>query len=67
MFLVSICFRPYIIVSFLFRRGFTSSNLVLIVIGINLMSDIAGFYSGRLEMPLIVDTEELAEAEGFEK
>ncbi len=31
------------------------------------MSDIAGFYSGRLEMPLIVDTEELAEAEGFEK
>ncbi len=31
------------------------------------MSDIVGFYSGRLEMPLIVDTEELAEAEGFEK
>lgn len=31
------------------------------------MSDIAGFYSGRLEMPLINNTEELAEAEGFEK
>lgn len=31
------------------------------------MSDIAGFYSGRLKMLLIVDTEELAEAEGFEK
>ena len=31
------------------------------------MSDITGFYFSRLEMPLIVDTEELAEAEGFEK
>lgn len=30
------------------------------------MSDIAGFYSGRLEMPLIVDTEELTKAEDFE-
>lgn len=31
------------------------------------MSDIVGFYFSRLEMPLIVDTEELADAEGFEK
>lgn len=31
------------------------------------MSDITGFHLGRLEMPLINDTEELAEAEGFEK
>lgn len=31
------------------------------------MSDIAGLYFGRLEMPLINNTEELAEAEGFEK
>lgn len=31
------------------------------------MSDIVGFYFSRLEMLLIVDTEELAEAEGFEK
>lgn len=31
------------------------------------MSDIAGFYFSRLEMPLINNTEELAEAEGFKK
>lgn len=31
------------------------------------MSDIAGFYFSRLEMTLINNTEELAEAEGFEK
>ena len=31
------------------------------------MSDITGFYFSRLEMPLINNTEELAEAEDFEK
>lgn len=31
------------------------------------MSDITGFYFSGLEMSLIVDTEELADAEGFEK
>ena len=61
-------FGLYLIVGLLFASGFAGWNLVLTVIGINLVSDIAGSYSGGLQTPLIVNivgNDEVAEAEGF--
>ena len=66
--LAVIRFGLYLIVGLLFASGFAGWNLVLTVIGINLVSDIAGSYSGGLQMPLIVNIvgdDEVAEAEGF--
>ena len=66
--LAAIRFGLYLIVGLLFASGFAGWNLVLTVIGINLVSDIAGSYSGGLQTPLIVNivgNDEVAEAEGF--
>lgn len=66
--LAVIRFGLYLIVGMLFASGFAGWNLVLTVIGINLVSDIAGSYSGGLQTPLIVaivGNDDLAEAEGF--
>ena len=66
--LAAIRFGLYLIVGLLFASGFAGWNLVLTVIGINLVSDIAGSYSGGLQMPLVVNIvgdDEVAEAEGF--
>lgn len=66
--LAVIRFGLYLIVGILFASGFAGWNLVLTVICINLVSDIAGSYSGGLQTPLIVaivGNDDLAEAEGF--
>ncbi|RMC42042.1 MFS transporter [Lactobacillus sp. ESL0233] len=66
--LAAIRFGLYLIVGLLFASGFAGWNLVLAVIGINLISDIAGSYSNGLQMPLVVNIvgdDEVAEAEGF--
>ena len=52
--LAVIRFGLYLIVGILFASSFAGWNLVLTVIGINLVSDIAGSYSGGLQTPLIV-------------
>jgi MFS family permease len=66
--LVIIRFVLYMIVGVLFVTNIAGWNLVLIVIGINFISDISGMYSGGLQTPLIVDLvgeNEMSEAEGF--
>lgn len=66
--LAAIRFGLYLIVGLLFASCFAGWNLVLAVIGINLISDIAGSYSSGLQMPLVVNIigdDEVTEAEGF--
>ena len=53
---------------FLLISNLSQWNLVIIIAGINLISDIIGTYSGGLVSPLIVNlvgSDEFAEAEGF--
>lgn len=66
--LAIIRFVLYLIVGLLFVTNIAGWNLVLIVIGINFISDISGMYSSGLTTPLIVDlvgANEISEAEGF--
>ncbi|MDF7639871.1 MFS transporter [Lactobacillus sp. ESL0791] len=66
--LAVIRFVLYMIVGGLFASNLAGWNLVLMVIGINFISDISGMYSGGLQTPIIVDLvgeNEIAEAEGF--
>ncbi|MDF7682338.1 MFS transporter [Lactobacillus sp. ESL0679] len=66
--LAIIRFILYLIVGLLFVTNIAGWNLILIVIGINFISDISGMYSGGLTTPLIVNLvgqNEVAEATGF--
>ncbi|MDF7671790.1 MFS transporter [Lactobacillus sp. ESL0701] len=66
--LAIIRFVLYLIVGLLFVTNIAGWNLVLIVIGINFISDISGMYSSGLATPLIVDLvgqNEISEATGF--
>ncbi|HIS18405.1 MFS transporter [Lactobacillus johnsonii] len=61
-------FMLYSIVGFLLISNLSQWNLVIIIAGINFISDIIGTYSGGLVSPLIVNlvgNDEFAEAEGF--
>ncbi|WEV51017.1 MFS transporter [Lactobacillus sp. ESL0731] len=66
--LAIIRFILYLIVGLLFVTNIAGWNLILLVIGINFISDISGMYSGGLTTPLIVNLvgqNEVAEATGF--
>ncbi|BDR60995.1 MFS transporter [Lactobacillus xylocopicola] len=61
-------FALYLLVGVLFVTNIAGWDLVLMVIGINFISDLSGMYSGGLQTPLIVDLvgkDEMAEAQGF--
>lgn len=52
----------------LFGTNISRRNLILIVIGINFISDLTRMYSGSLQTPVIVDLagkNEVSEVEGF--
>lgn len=66
--LAIIRFALYMLVGILFAININGWNLVLIVIGLNFISDLSGMYSGGLQTPLIVGLvgeNEMAEAQGF--
>lgn len=61
-------FVLYGMVGFLLSSNLSQWNLIIIIIGINLISDIIGTYSSGLVSPLIVNlvgSDAFAEAEGF--
>ncbi|RMC38688.1 MFS transporter [Lactobacillus sp. ESL0236] len=61
-------FALYILVALLFVTNIVGWNLVLMVIGLNFVSDLSGMYSSGLQTPLIVGLvgkNEMAEAQGF--
>ncbi|RMC40267.1 MFS transporter [Lactobacillus sp. ESL0233] len=61
-------FALYILVALLFVTNIVGWNLVLMVIGLNFVSDLSGMYSSSLQTPLIVGLvgeNEIAEAQGF--
>lgn len=58
----------YLLVGLLFATNISGWNLVLLVIGLNFISDLSGKYSGGLQTPLIVSLvgeNEMSEAQGF--
>ena len=66
--LAVIRFAMYMLVGLLFVTNIVGWNLVLMVIGLNFVSDLSGMYSGGLQTPLIVGLvgeNEMAEAQGF--
>ena len=66
--LAIIRFALYLLVGLLFATNISGWNLVLLVIGLNFISDLSGKYSGGLQTPLIVGLvgeNEMAEAQGF--
>ncbi|WEV39741.1 MFS transporter [Lactobacillus sp. ESL0681] len=66
--LAIIRFVLYVAVGILFVTNLAGWNLVLMVIGINFISDLAGMYSSGLQTPIIVDLvgeNEMSEAQGF--
>lgn len=66
--LAVIRFALYMLVGLLFVTNIAGWNLVLMVIGLNFVSDLSGMYSGGLQTPLIVGLvgeNEMAEAQGF--
>lgn len=66
--LAVIRFALYMLVGLLFATNIAGWNLVLMVIGLNFVSDLSGMYSGGLQTPLIVGLvgeNEMAEAQGF--
>ena len=66
--LAVIRFAMYMLVGLLFVTNIAGWNLVLMVIGLNFVSDLSGMYSGGLQTPLIVGLvgeNEMAEAQGF--
>ena len=66
--LAVIRFALYMLVGLLFVTNIVGWNLVLMVIGLNFVSDLSGMYSGGLQTPLIVGLvgeNEMAEAQGF--
>lgn len=66
--LAIIRFALYMLVGILFATNINGWNLVLIVIGLNFISDLSGMYSDGLQTPLIVGLvgeNEMAEAQGF--
>lgn len=66
--LAIIRFALYMLVGLLFATNISGWNLVLLVIGLNFISDLSGKYSGGLQTPLIVSLvgeNEMSEAQGF--
>ncbi|WP_338201426.1 MFS transporter [Lactobacillus rizhaonensis] len=66
--LAIIRFALYMLVGLLFATNISGWNLVLLVIGLNFISDLSGKYSGGLQTPLIdslVGENEMSEAQGF--
>lgn len=66
--LAVIRFALYLLVGVLFATNISGWNLVLLVIGLNFISDLSGKYSGGLQTPLIVSLvgeNEMSEAQGF--
>ena len=66
--LAVIRFALYMLVGVLFATNISGWNLVLMVIGLNFISDLSGKYSGGLQTPLIVSLvgeNEMSEAQGF--
>ena len=66
--LAIIRFALYLLVGLLFATNISGWNLVLMVIGLNFISDLSGKYSGGLQTPLIVSLvgeNEMSEAQGF--
>lgn len=66
--LAIIRFALYMLVGVLFATNISGWNLVLMVIGLNFISDLSGKYSGGLQTPLIVSLvgeNEMSEAQGF--
>lgn len=66
--LAVIRFALYMLVGGLFATNISGWNLVLLVIGLNFISDLSGKYSGGLQTPLIVSLvgeNEMSEAQGF--
>ena len=66
--LAIIRFALYLLVGVLFATNISGWNLVLLVIGLNFISDLSGKYSGGLQTPLIVSLvgeNEMSEAQGF--
>ena len=66
--LAVIRFALYMLVGLLFVTNIAGWSLVLMVIGLNFVSDLSGMYSGGLQTPLIVGLvgeNEMAEAQGF--
>ena len=66
--LAVIRFALYMLVGLLFATNISGWNLVLLVIGLNFISDLSGKYSGGLQTPLIVSLvgeNEMSEAQGF--
>ncbi|RMC23480.1 MULTISPECIES: MFS transporter [unclassified Lactobacillus] len=66
--LAVIRFALYMLVGLLFVTNIAGWNLVLMVIGLNFVSDLSGMYSSGLQTPLIVGLvgeNEMAEAQGF--
>lgn len=66
--LAIIRFALYLLVGLLFATNISGWNLVLLVIGLNFISDLSGKYSGGLQTPLIVSLvgeNEMSEAQGF--
>lgn len=66
--LAVIRFALYMLVGVLFATNISGWNLVLLVIGLNFISDLSGKYSGGLQTPLIVSLvgeNEMSEAQGF--
>ena len=66
--LAIIRFALYLLVGVLFATNISGWNLVLMVIGLNFISDLSGKYSGGLQTPLIVSLvgeNEMSEAQGF--
>ena len=66
--LAVIRFALYLLVGVLFATNISGWNLVLMVIGLNFISDLSGKYSGGLQTPLIVSLvgeNEMSEAQGF--
>ena len=66
--LAIIRFALYMLVGVLFATNISGWNLVLLVIGLNFISDLSGKYSGGLQTPLIVSLvgeNEMSEAQGF--
>lgn len=66
--LAVIRFALYMLVGVLFATNISGWNLVLLVIGLNFISDLSSKYSGGLQTPLIVSLvgeNEMSEAQGF--
>ncbi|RHW50858.1 MFS transporter [Lactobacillus bombicola] len=66
--LAVIRFALYMLVGLLFVTNIAGWNLVLMVVGLNFVSDLSGMYSSGLQTPLIVGLvgeNEMAEAQGF--